>query len=99
MMKASVARPSGHQRQKQRTMRAIQAGLPNSSSFATIGMMASRFLNVGGYVTLGVNVNHIYINTSAPIFCQGGLSSPRAAHGAAGSLGSPSPRKYTRTPA
>jgi hypothetical protein len=42
MMNASVARPSGHQNQNPRIMRAIQAGLPNSSSFATMGMTASR---------------------------------------------------------
>jgi hypothetical protein len=38
MMNAKVARPSGHQMKKPRIMRAIQAGFPNSSSFATSGI-------------------------------------------------------------
>ena len=50
MMKAKVARPSGHQTTKPRIVSAIQAGFPNSSSFATIGMWPST-----------VNVNYIYI--------------------------------------
>jgi hypothetical protein len=49
-MTAKVASPSGHQTKKPRIMSAIQAGFPNSSSFATIGIAASF-----------VNVNHIYM--------------------------------------
>jgi hypothetical protein len=41
MMNAKVARPSGHQTKKPRIMSAIQAGFPNSSSLATIGILAS----------------------------------------------------------
>jgi hypothetical protein len=41
MMNAKVARPSGHQMKKPRIISAIQAGFPNSSSFATIGILAS----------------------------------------------------------
>src|SRR3954466_7244576 len=59
MMKAKVARPTGHQTTKPRIMRAIQAGFPNSSSFATIGMWASS-----------VNVKYIYIATGDPPACQ-----------------------------
>jgi hypothetical protein len=52
IINAKVARPSGHQMKKPRIMSAIQAGFPNSSSFATIGIFASP-----------ANVNHIYIIT------------------------------------
>jgi hypothetical protein len=41
IMNAKVARPSGHQMKKPRITSAIQAGFPNSSSFATIGIVAS----------------------------------------------------------
>ena len=41
MMKTKAARPIGHQTMKPRIISAIQAGRPNSSSFATIGMMTS----------------------------------------------------------
>jgi hypothetical protein len=40
MMNARVARPTGHHTIKPRIVSAIQAGFPNSSSFATIGMKA-----------------------------------------------------------
>jgi hypothetical protein len=38
MMKARVARPSGHHTKKPRIINAIQAGFPNSSSLAAMGM-------------------------------------------------------------
>src|SRR5215469_15647614 len=44
MMNARVARPTGHHTMKPRIMSAIQAGFPNSSSFATIGMKASPLM-------------------------------------------------------
>jgi hypothetical protein len=40
-VKTKAARPIGHQTMKPRIVSAIQAGRPNSSSFATIGMMTS----------------------------------------------------------
>jgi len=75
MMKAKVARPTGHQMTKPRIISAIQAGFPNSSSFAKIGMWASWSMRPAGLVVcrgqlaslfpeasgLGVNVNNIYI--------------------------------------
>src|SRR3954453_10905442 len=63
MMKTKVARPIGHQTTKPRIMRAIQAGFPNSSSFATIGMWASS-----------VNVKYIYIAIGGRPACQAGPS-------------------------
>src|SRR5262249_9438797 len=48
MINARVARPTGHHTMKPRIVSTIQAGFPNSSSFATIGMKASP-----------VNVNYI----------------------------------------
>ncbi len=59
MIKAKVARPTGHQITKPRIINAIQAGFPNSSSFATIGMSASP-----------VNVNNIHIAKAMPPRCQ-----------------------------
>src|SRR5215467_564369 len=59
IMNAKVARPSGHQMKKPRIMSAIQAGFPNSSSFATIGIAAST-----------VNVNHIYMTKVIWAACQ-----------------------------
>jgi hypothetical protein len=44
MMNARVARPTGHHTMKPRIIIAIQAGFPNSSSFATIGMKASPLM-------------------------------------------------------
>ena len=35
-----MARPSGQKAQKPRTISAIQAGLPNSSSLAVMGMVS-----------------------------------------------------------
>src|SRR5262245_16411709 len=59
IMNAKVARPSGHQMKKPRIMSAIQAGFPNSSSLATIGIVASP-----------VNVNHIYMAKTIWADCQ-----------------------------
>jgi hypothetical protein len=39
MVKARMARPIGHQAMNPRTIRTTQAGLPNSSSFAVIGIV------------------------------------------------------------
>jgi hypothetical protein len=53
-MKARTARPNGHHQIKLRIINAIQAGFPNSSILAAIGMAgASR-----------MNVNNIYIGSS-----------------------------------
>jgi hypothetical protein len=38
MMNAKVARPTGHHTMNPRIASATQAGFPNSSSFATIGI-------------------------------------------------------------
>jgi hypothetical protein len=64
-MKARTARPNGHHQIKLRIINAIQAGFPNSSILAAIGMAgASR-----------MNVNNIYI---APSKCQeGGIRAGR----------------------
>src|SRR5712671_1369968 len=67
MMKAKVARPTGHQTTKPRIVSAIQAGFPNSSSFATIGMWASH-----------VNVNYIYIARTLAPGCQADFQARRA---------------------
>src|SRR6516225_7648351 len=61
IMKARMARPNGHHQIKLRIINAIQAGFPNSSILAAIGMAgASR-----------MNVNNIYIASSR---CQEGAS-------------------------
>src|SRR5262245_41481968 len=56
MINARVARPTGHHTMKPRIVSTIQAGFPNSSSFATIGMKASP-----------VNVNYSYILTGVDL--------------------------------
>src|ERR1700722_9113516 len=96
-------RPTGHHHTKARIINKTQAGLPSSSSFATIGMTPSRWLKMADTmaqdhdgsrsrllkitmaqdhdgsrsrtshrVTNIVNVNHIYIGTRSPGYCQGG---------------------------
>src|SRR6516225_1814164 len=59
IMKARMARPNGHHQIKLRIINAIQAGFPNSSILAAIGMARG----------LTMNVNNIYIAFSN---CQGG---------------------------
>src|SRR5262245_1648010 len=68
MMNAKVPRPSGHQTKKPRIMSAIQAGFPNSSSLAIIGILASP-----------VNVNHIYMARGALVSCQALIIAPHRA--------------------
>jgi len=64
-MKARTARPNGHHQIKLRIINAIQAGFPNSSILAAIGMAgASR-----------MNVNNIYIGSSN---CQEGQNGKTA---------------------
>jgi hypothetical protein len=58
-MKARMARPNGHHQTKPRIISAIQAGFPNSSILAAIGMAGPHEMNV----------NNIYI---APSNCQEG---------------------------
>jgi hypothetical protein len=59
-MKARMARPNGHHQTKPRIISAIQAGFPNSSILAAIGMTETSRLNV----------NNVYI---APSNCQEGV--------------------------
>src|SRR5262249_32007019 len=63
IMNAKVASPSGHQMKKPRIMSAIQAGFPNSSSLATMGIVASF-----------VNVNHIYMVKIIWAACQASIA-------------------------
>src|SRR5262249_42309379 len=63
--------PTGHHIMKPRIMRTIQAGLPISSSFATIGMTSSR-LCVAQNAVRTVNVNPVHIARRGALFVNGG---------------------------